>query len=170
MLRDLKGPDVFIEAFAETERLVGRPLRALIVGDGPDEAKYRQQIEMKGLARRIGMLAAMPVREAFAKSDIVVVPSRAEAMPYIVLEALAAEKALIASRVGGIPEVLGTESPALVEPGSVQALASVMARALTTPGWNRDTMPTPDSFRQRFSAVVMARDMEALYRDRLAQL
>lgn len=170
MLRDLKGPDVFIEAFAETERLVGRPLRALIVGDGPDEAKYRQQIEMKGLARRIGMLPAMPVREAFAKSDIVVVPSRAEAMPYIVLEALAAQKALIASRVGGIPEVLGTESPALVEPGNVQALASVMARALTTPGWKRDTMPTPDSFRQRFSAVVMARDMEALYRDRLAQL
>lgn len=170
MLRDLKGPDLFIDAFAEAERLVGRPLKGLVVGDGPDEENYRKQIEMKGLGRRIAMLPAMPAREAFAKSDILVVPSRAEAMPYIVLEALAAEKCLIASRVGGIPEILGADSPALVSPGNVQELANAMATALTQPDWKTLTMPKPEAFRSRFSAVVMAREMEQFYRARLATL
>ena len=43
----------------------------------------------RGLGRRIGMLEAMPARQAFALARNVVVPSRAEAMPYIVIEALA---------------------------------------------------------------------------------
>ncbi|SSC72495.1 unnamed protein product [Ciceribacter sp. T2.26MG-112.2] len=167
MLRDLKGPDVFIEAFAQTERLVGHPLSALIVGDGPDRDKYRDMIEQRGYGRRIGLLPAMPVKEAFAMSNIVVVPSRAEAMPYIVLEALAAGKSLIATRVGGIPEVLGEDSDALVEPGNVQDLARVMARAVTTPDWHGATMPEPEAFRARFSASTMAEQMADLYRERL---
>lgn len=170
MLRDLKGPDVFIDAFAEAERIVGHPLRGMVVGDGPDEEKYRKQIEMKGLGRRISMRSAMPAREAFAKSDIVVVPSRAEAMPYIVLEALAAEKCLIASRVGGIPEILGADSAALVPPGSVADLARAMAVALTQTDWKRETMPKADAFRSRFSAAVMADEMETFYRARLSSL
>ncbi len=169
MLRDLKGPDVFIEAFAQTERLVGHPLSALIVGDGPDRDKYRDRIEQRGYGRRIGLLPAMPVKEAFAMSNIVVVPSRAEAMPYIVLEALAAGKSLIATRVGGIPEVLGEDSDALVEPGNVQDLARVMARAVTTPDWHGATMPEPEAFRARFSASTMAEQMADLYRERLAR-
>lgn len=169
MLRDLKGPDVFIEAFAQTERMVGHPLSALIVGDGPDRDKYRDMIEQRGYGRRIGLLPAMPVKEAFAMSNIVVVPSRAEAMPYIVLEALAAGKSLIATRVGGIPEVLGEDSDALVEPGNVQDLARVMARAVTTPDWHGATMPEPEAFRARFSASTMAEQMADLYRERLAR-
>jgi glycosyltransferase involved in cell wall biosynthesis len=109
------------------------------------------------------MSPAMPVREAFAKAGIVVIPSRAEAMPYIVLEALAAEKTVIASRVGGIPEVLGPGSAALVEPGNATALASVMATALATPEWASRTMPPQESFKSRFSASVMAAQVEDLY-------
>ncbi|MFN3364124.1 MAG: glycosyltransferase family 4 protein [Allorhizobium sp.] len=170
MLRDLKGPDVFINAFAEAERLVGRPLSGVIVGDGPDFNRYRGMVEQKGLSHRIGFKPAMPIAEAFALSDIIVVPSRAEAMPYIVLEALAAEKTVIASRVGGIPEILGNDSEALVEAGRADLFGAVMARALTEPGWSRRTMPSPESFRSRFSASVMARDIEALYRMQLARI
>jgi glycosyltransferase involved in cell wall biosynthesis len=170
MLRDLKGPDVFINAFAEAERLVGRPLSGVIVGDGPDLDRYRRMVEQKGLSRRIGFRPAMPIAEAFALSDIIVVPSRAEAMPYIVLEALAAEKTVVASRVGGIPEILGNESEALVEAGRADLFGAVMARALTDPDWSRRTMPSPQSFRSRFSATVMARDIEALYRAQLARI
>ncbi|MBC2773557.1 glycosyltransferase family 4 protein [Rhizobium sp. AQ_MP] len=170
MLRDLKGPDVFINAFAETERLVGRPLSGLIIGDGPDLARYRQMVDQKGLVRRIGFQAAMPIAQAFALSNIVIIPSRAEAMPYIVLEALAAEKTIIASRVGGIPEILGTDSEALVDPGRADLFAATMAKALTDPEWAKRTMPTPDAFRARFSASVMARDIEALYRSQLARI
>lgn len=170
MLRDMKGPDVFIEAFAEVERLLERPLRGNIIGDGPDEQKYRRMLEQKGLTGRITMMPAMPVREAFARAQIVVIPSRAEAMPYIVLEALAAEKTVIASGVGGIPEVLGHDSAALVEPGNATALASVMATALNTPDWASRTMPPKESFQSRFSASVMAGQVEDLYYRHLAKV
>ena len=165
MLRDLKGPDVFIDAFARTERAIGHPLSALMVGDGPDRDRYQAMMAERGLGRRIQMRPAMPAREAFAMAKIVVVPSRAEAMPYIVLEALAAGKPVIASRVGGIPEVLGDTSAALATPGDAEDLARVMTEAFTTPGWQDAVMPKPDAFKAVFSASVMAREMLSLYQD-----
>jgi glycosyltransferase involved in cell wall biosynthesis len=124
-------------------------------------------IDKAGLSRRISMHAAMPARQAFALATTVVVPSRAEAMPYIVLEALAAGKTVIASHVGGIPEVLGEESDALVPPGDVEALARAMARDAEDARWAKRIMPHPDSFRAKFSTPVMADDMMKLYRDLL---
>ena len=163
MLRDLKGPDVFVDAFARTERLLGRPLSALMVGDGPDREKYAGMIVQRGLGQRLALLPSMKAHEAFALARNVVVPSRAESMPYVVLEALAAEKPVIASRVGGIPEVLGHDSAALCEPGNSEALARVMASALEEPDWGRRTMPRPEDFKSRFSASVMATDVLKLY-------
>lgn len=168
MLRDLKGPDVFFDAFARAERAVGRPLSALMIGDGPDRDRYEAIMAERGLGRRIRMHAAMPAHQAFGMANIVVVPSRAEAMPYIVLEALAADKAVIASRVGGIPEVLGEASPALAVPGDAGDLARIMIDALTTPGWKQASMPKPEDFRAVFSASTMARGVLALYQDCIA--
>ncbi|CAN7239436.1 glycosyltransferase family 4 protein [Rhizobium rhizogenes] len=163
MLRDLKGPDLFVEAFAKTERRIGRPLSALMIGDGPDRDKYRTMMIERGLGQRIGLLPAMRVQDAFALSQTVVVPSRAEAMPYIVLEALAAEKAVIASRVGGIPEALGENSAALAVPDDTDDLSRVMAEALTEPDWARRVMPDIGTIRSAFSASIMARDTVNLY-------
>ncbi|RUM21214.1 glycosyltransferase family 1 protein [Rhizobium vallis] len=163
MLRDLKGPDLFIDAFAKTERLLGRPLSALMIGDGPDRDRYREMMVERGLGKRIGMLPAMRIHEAFAMAQNLVVPSRAEAMPYIVLEGLGAGKTIIASRVGGIPEVLGKDSAALVEPGNSDDLARVMAETLSTPGWHAKTMPPPETVKAVFSASVMASDVLKLY-------
>jgi len=167
MLRDLKGPDVFIDAFARTERTLGRPLSGLLVGDGPDRDRYEAMIAERGLARRIRMLPAMPAREAFAMAKNVVVPSRAEAMPYIVIEALAAEKPVIATRVGGIPEILGSESEALAIPGDAMDLSRIMASAATDPGWQDRVMPKPAAFKAVFSASAMAASMLDLYRSHL---
>ena len=168
MLRDLKGPDVFIDAFARTERLIGRPLSALIVGDGPDQDDYETMIAAHGLSRRVGMLPAMPTREAFSMAHTVVVPSRAEAMPYIVIEALAARKPVIASRVGGIPEILGRDSEALAAPGDVAALSHIMADAMSDGGWRDRVMPKPEAFRSAFSTAAMADSMLLLYRELVA--
>jgi glycosyltransferase involved in cell wall biosynthesis len=169
MLRDLKGPDIFIDAFARTERAIGRPLSALMVGDGPDRDRYEAMMAERGLGRRIEMRPAMPAHQAFGLAKVVVVPSRAEAMPYIVLEALAAGKAVIASRVGGIPEVLGENSAALAAPGDAHDLARIMTEVITTPSWKDDVMPKPEAFKAVFSASVMAREMLGLYQDLLDQ-
>lgn len=168
MLRDLKGPDIFIEAFAQTERQLGRPLSALMIGDGPDRDRYEAMILERGLMRRIRMQDAMPAREAFAMTRAVVVPSRAEAMPYIVIEALAAGKVVIASRVGGIPEILGAASEALATPGDATDLSRIMALAATDPGWHDRVMPKATEFRSRFSTSAMASNMLDLYRNVLS--
>ncbi|QTQ83357.1 glycosyltransferase family 4 protein [Agrobacterium tumefaciens] len=168
MLRDLKGPDIFIKAFAKMERSIGQPMSGVIVGDGPDRDKYADMIAKAGLSQRISMHAAMPARQAFALATTVVVPSRAEAMPYIVLEALAAGKTVIASHVGGIVEVLGEDSEALVPAGDADALAKIMVKDAESPDWGKRVMPRPDSFKAKFSTPVMADDMMKLYRHLLS--
>ncbi len=163
-MRDLKGPDVFIDAIARVSARAGRPVSAVMVGDGPSRDRYRATIDERGLAGQISMRPAMPAREAFALGRIMCVPSRAEAMPYIVLEALAAGKPVIASRVGGIPEALGAGCPALVPPGEADALARAMGRSLDEPEWLAAAMPSGDAFQARFSADAMARSLLAVYR------
>lgn len=165
MMRDLKGPDLFVEAFARTERLVGRPLTALMIGDGPQQREYSVLMLQQGLGRRIKMQPAMKTREAFSLARNVVVPSRAESMPYIVLEALAARKPVIASRVGGIPEILGRDSAALAEPADAQSLAAIMAHAVVEKDWAAHVMPDPSTFKSRFAGSVMSSDMLKLYRE-----
>ena len=167
MLRDLKGPDLFVEAFAKAERILGRPLSAVMVGDGPDRDRYRDMMIERGLGKRISMLPAMRVQQAFAMSQNLVVPSRAEAMPYIVLEGLGAGKTIIATRVGGIPEALGRDSPALVNPDDSDDLARAMADAIRIPGWHDAAMPPMEHVKSVFSASVMANDVLKLYHDLL---
>jgi glycosyltransferase involved in cell wall biosynthesis len=165
MMRDLKGPDLFIEGFAKAEALAGRPLSGLMIGDGPQQSQYEEMIARMGLDSRLGMLPAMKARNAFALARTVVIPSRAESMPYILLEALAAGKPVIASRVGGMPEVLGADSGALVEPANAKALAAVMAAAVLDESWAVRTMPDAERFRSGFSAAVMTRRVMQLYRE-----
>ncbi|WP_244475221.1 glycosyltransferase family 4 protein [Rhizobium sp. Leaf341] len=164
MLRDMKGPDIFIDALGRTERLAGRPLSAMMIGDGPQQEDYLRMKLQRGLGQRIGMQPAMPARTAFASARFVVVPSRAESMPYIVLEAVAAQRPVIAARVGGVPEILGPDSAALAEPNDAQSLANIMHRALTEDGWARRTMPEPERFKAAFSSATMAAAMMRLYR------
>ena len=168
MLRDLKGPDLFVDAFARAERLIGHPLSAMMIGDGPDKEKYEQMMLERGLGRRIGMLPAMKARDAFALTRTVVVPSRAESMPYIVLEALAAGKPVIASRVGGIPEVLGSDSIALATPADPVSLAEIMAQSVSDPDWKSKVMPDAGGFKATFSASTMAGSVLGLYRSLVA--
>jgi len=169
MMRDLKGPDVFIEAFRRAEQLAGRPLKGVMVGDGDDKPRYQARINTLGLGNRLSMHDAMPARQAFALARHVVIPSRAESMPYIVLEAIAAGKTVLATNVGGIPEILGSDCPALVPPGDIDALAVAMAQTIAEPAWLAAAMPEPERFRQRFSAAYMAEQMLSVYRDCLAK-
>lgn len=104
----------------------------------------------------------MPAREAFALAHIVVVPSRAEAMPYIVLETLAAGKTMIATAVGGIPEIFGAGSPVLARPDAGE-LATRMADALEDPTGFAALMPDMADLRARFGADAMAASIEKAY-------
>ena len=76
---------------------------------------------------------AMPARQAFALGRVLAVPSRAESLPYIVLEAAAAGKPQIATSVGGIPEIFGAQSSRLIPPDDAGALARETVQALDHP-------------------------------------
>jgi glycosyltransferase involved in cell wall biosynthesis len=165
MMRDLKGPDVFIEALRRAEQLAGKPLRGVMVGDGEDKPRYQARLDVLGMGDRVKMHDAMPARDAFARARTVVIPSRAESMPYIVLEAVAAGKPVISAEVGGIPEILGPGFAGFVPPGDIEALAGAMAHAIADPHWLPEAMPEMAVFREHFSAQTMAERMSALYRD-----
>jgi len=166
MMRDLKGPDLFIEALVRVEAQTARRVSAVLVGDGDDLPRYRKRIEQLGMNGRVKFHKPMPAREAFSLARTVVVPSRAEAMPYIVLEALAAGKSMVATAVGGIPEIFGADSPALVRP-DIGQLAEKMAMALTVPDAFATFMPLAADLKARFGADVMAANVEKAYRGAL---
>lgn len=165
MMRDLKGPDVFIEAMRRAEQLARRPLRGIMVGDGDDKPRYKARLDAIGMGERVRMRDAMPARDAFALARTVVIPSRAESMPYIVLEAIAAGKPVISTHVGGIPEILGPGFAGFVPPGDSEALAGAMAHAISDPQWLPGAMPEMETFRQNFSAQTMANRMASLYQE-----
>ncbi len=164
MLRDLKGVDVFIEALALLDSR-GRPRTAVIVGDGPDEARYRAMVAERGLGSRVRFQKSTPAREAFALGRAIVVPSRAESMPYVVLEAIAAGLPIVATRVGGIPEIFGRHSDELVPPGDPEALAAAMVGICADPDAAREAaLARRTHISGEFSLAEMASRVEAVYR------
>lgn len=161
-MRELKGPDLMIRALARLRDQNERAFTATMVGDGAEKSGFVALAEELGIFRQIRFLPGMAAREAFALGRIMVVPSRAEAFPYIVLEALAAGKPVIASNVGGIPEVFGPRSPALVEPEN-EALADKMLNVADDPAAFRAAMPEAARLGERFSLQSMAQSIETIY-------
>jgi glycosyltransferase involved in cell wall biosynthesis len=130
--RPVKGIDILIDAIARLHA-EGHPVTATLVGSGPDEAALKAQVQRRSLQHAIRFMAAMPARKALTLGRIMAVPSRAESLPYVVLETAAAGKPLVTTNVGGIPEIFGPLSDALIEPGNTGALADAIARALDNP-------------------------------------
>jgi glycosyltransferase involved in cell wall biosynthesis len=130
-LRRLKGVDVLLRALAEVARR--RPVQAVIVGSGPDRDAFLKLADELGLERIVTFTGAMPAVQAFRRGRGIVVPSRAESLPYIVLEAAAAALPLIATEVGGIPEIVGGSDTKLLAPGDVYALVRAMHAFLDDP-------------------------------------
>jgi glycosyltransferase involved in cell wall biosynthesis len=160
-LRVLKGVDVLIEAIAALAR-EGRPVTANIVGHGPDRPAFETAAQALGPSVRF--LGARPARAAFALGRLLVVPSRAESLPYIVLEAAAAGLPLISTRVGGIPEIFGAGTGALVPPGDPAALACAIGTALRDTAAGRDAaVRLRERVRTAFSADAMTDGVLAAY-------
>ena len=130
-LRHLKGVDVLLEAVANLAK--ERPVRAVIVGAGPDAEIFHRQAASLGLDSAVIFPGAMPARDAFALGRVLVMPSRAESLPYVALEAAGAGIPLIATGVGGVPEIVLGSGTGLVEPGDAIGLAAAMRETMDQP-------------------------------------
>jgi glycosyltransferase involved in cell wall biosynthesis len=170
MLRDLKGTDVFLDAVAKLEQRYGRKVTANVIGQAEEPERYRALASSLGIADRVTFSEPMPAREAFAGARAIVVPSRAESMPYVVLEAIAAGMPIVATRVGGIPEIFGPAADQLVAPGDSGALAQAIEDMLAHPERiAADVAARRDWLHPRFNIEAMQNQIEALYRDILAR-
>lgn len=162
-LRALKGVDVLIDA-VDRLRAAGRTATVAIVGDGPDAAALRSRAERLELAKAVHFHPAMPARKAFALGRIVVIPSRAESLPYVALEAAAAGKPLIATRVGGIPEIFGPHSGSLVAAGDAGAMMQAIAVILEDPeAAHQRTQALRTRIAAEFSVDVMVEAVVSAY-------
>jgi glycosyltransferase involved in cell wall biosynthesis len=164
-LRDAKGVPVLFEALARLRHAFDRRLTLLVVGSGPDEAALKARADRLGLSGAIRFEPPQAIRSALCRGRVMVVPSFAESLPYVVLEAAAAAQPLVATTVGGIPEIFGPAAGALVPPRDVEALALAVMRKLDQPETERQGEAAGLSafIRTRFSMQRMADGVLAGY-------
>jgi glycosyltransferase involved in cell wall biosynthesis len=132
----VKAADVFIDALAELATRVPGPWIASIVGDGPDRTALERRAAERGLGDRVRFHGEVPAAARLLGAfDAFTLSSHSEGTPMAVLEAMQAAVPVVATRVGGVPDLVGDErSGWLVAPASPSALAEGLAAALGDPG------------------------------------
>jgi glycosyltransferase involved in cell wall biosynthesis len=134
-LESVKGVACLIDAFARLA--VRRPHVVLyLVGDGTERAALERLVAERGLAARVRFIgAAHPARIPLwmSAADVLCLPSLHEGCPNVVLEAFASGRPVVASQVGGVPELMQPHTGLMVTPGGSAGLESALEEALHRP-------------------------------------
>jgi glycosyltransferase involved in cell wall biosynthesis len=163
--RHIKGADLLIETVA---RLRGdsKPVTLTLAGDGEELNALKALVDKHSLAEAVRFIGHVKARFGFSKGKLLVVPSRGDSMPYVVIEAAAAGIPMVAADVGGIPEIFGSHREALFAPNSVGAMADAIRAALGDPA---NTATRAKALRERifmhFSQKAMVEGVLASYRE-----
>jgi glycosyltransferase involved in cell wall biosynthesis len=170
-LRAAKGVDTLLEALALIGRDAGRAPSATFVGSGPDRDALIAQAARLGLEAQVRFPGPLPARQAFTMGRVMAAPSRAESMPYIVLETIAAEVPLLTTHVGGVPEIFGPFADRLGPPDDSADLARRIATELSRPAEQRAARARELAahVQGRFSLDNMAETVLSAYREALAR-
>jgi len=131
-LSEQKGHTYLLQALAELNRTAQHKWQLLVIGDGPLKNELQNYAAELGISAHISFLGArMDVPELLKVIDIFILPSIWEGMPLTILEAMAAGKAIIASNVGGVPEVLENEVDGIIFPSrDIHALSIAIKRMM----------------------------------------
>src|SRR5271156_342473 len=168
-LRPVKAIDVLIEALAILKRS-GRTVSATIAGEGPEMQKLQIQAKRLGIDDQVKFIGHCPARTAFTMGRMLAIPSRAESLPYVVLEAAAAGLPIVATAVGGVPEIFGPQAADLIPPDDIAALMGAIAAAIDDPDqMHRNAQALRSRVRSDFSVNSMVECNLAAYREAIAQ-
>jgi glycosyltransferase involved in cell wall biosynthesis len=166
--RHIKGADLLIDAVARLHA-DGKPITLTLAGDGEELEALKAQIQKLGLTEAVRFIGHVKARYGFSKGSVLVVPSRGDSMPYVVIEAAAAGIPMVASNVGGIPEIFGPHIEGLFAPNILGAMADAIEIALEDPA---AALVRAKSLRERiflhFSQKAMVDGVLAGYRDAFA--
>ncbi len=135
-LYPVKGHRVLLDALSRLSRdAASQQWRLAIAGRGEEEESLRTLARESGIGDRVHLLGAREdIGDVLSAADVFVMPSLSEGLPLALLEAMFASKPIIASAIGGIPEVVGDGSEALLTPpGESRALASALRTLLAEP-------------------------------------
>lgn len=165
-LEEIKGHRYLLDAWPEVAR-AHPAARLVLVGDGPRRAALEEQARGLGIDGSVLFLGFRPEgRRYAAAADVVVQPSLTEGMPNAVLEAMAAGRAVAATRVGGVPELItDRETGRLVPPADARALAAAIADLLADRAQRlRVSEGARVRARAEFSVDAVRGAFEAIYR------
>ncbi len=164
--RRVKGLDILVDALAHLKERRGREVSVRMVGAGPDEGFVRDRIAASGLTE-IRMEPPRPAREALRRGRILVLPSRAESLPYVLIEAAAAGVPIIATNVGGVSEIMTPFAFSLVPSENAAALADAIETRMEEPPSLRSftTGVIQNHIRENLSVRRMAEAVESSYRE-----
>jgi poly-gamma-glutamate synthesis protein (capsule biosynthesis protein) len=124
-----KGPDVALEAFA---RLGSGEARLVMLGHGREADRLRSHAMSIGVSDRVIWRGAVPDAARFFRAfDVFLLSSRTEGTPIALFEAMAANVPIVATRVGGVPDVLDSSSALLVQSDDPEAIARALADVLS---------------------------------------
>lgn len=164
-LAPVKGTIHLISA-VEHIRAEAPELYVEIAGSGPEQERLQQEVLDRNLSDRIRFLGWKPdPRQVLAEWDMMAQPSMDDGFPLSVLEAMAAGVPVVASSVGGIPEMISDEETGwLVPPGDPESLGQVLLSAYRDRDRVREVgVRARETILARFSVDQMARAIESLY-------
>jgi glycosyltransferase involved in cell wall biosynthesis len=164
-----KGFHHLVESVA-LARAQGPNLDLVFAGDGPERHRLERDTRTLGLEGHVHFLGVQQdPRPVYAAMDVFALPSLEEGSPNALLEAMACGRAVVATRVGGVPEIVEHErSGLLVEPGSPPVFAVALKRLAIDPVLRqRLAHAATRRVRERFDISRMVAKHAALYRDLL---
>ena len=128
-LAPVKGQSLLIDAVARL-RDDGVAVRCRIVGDGPERAALAQRVaelELEDAVELTGPVGQDRIRELYEQANVFCLPSFREGLPFVLIEAMAMELAVVATEIMGIPELVERDAGVLVSPARVDQLADALA-------------------------------------------
>jgi N-acetyl-alpha-D-glucosaminyl L-malate synthase BshA len=166
--REVKRIKDVVRVFARIRRAM--PATLLMVGDGPDRGDAEREAAELGVADDVRFLGRLEhVASLLQSSDLFLLPSQSESFGLAALEAMACGAPVVATKAGGLPEVITDGVTGILEPvGSVEAMGRRAVDLLRDPAAHQQMIDAAVTAAQAFSADRIVPMYEALYREALA--
>ena len=166
--REVKRVKDVIRVFARIQRAL--PATLIMIGDGPERVDAESEARELGVAEHVRFLGRIDsVASLLQGSDLFILPSQTESFGLAALEAMACGSPVVASRAGGLPEVIDDEVNGILEPvGSVEAMGRRAVELLRDPERHAAMRAAAIAKAEQFSSERIVPMYEAIYQEMLA--